>query len=357
MERTVSRRAKIVPMRQRHQLSATRDAAGKLEHPRSLPPMLATLIEHPFDSAHHLFEVKWDGVRTLAFIEGGKVRLQARSLNDTTHQFPELSAIAAQLRGRRAVLDGEVVCFTSEGKPSFNRLQNRLNVREGIKPALLADTYPVNYQAFDILYLDDEELLRRPLIERKQVLSESFRSGDFAQVSDYILERGIDYYHAIAAMGLEGMLAKEITSPYLPGKRTRAWLKLKVSRSADFVVGGYTFGMGHRQQSFGALLLGLYDDDGDLRWVGQVGGGFTDKTLAALMPLLEAHHTREAPFANPPKVDKFSYWCEPVIVCKVRYAELTEGGKLRFPIFEELRPDVPPKDCTLASVRPAEISL
>jgi bifunctional non-homologous end joining protein LigD len=344
-------------MRQRNHPATSRDAGGRLAYPRNLWPMLATLIERPFDSPRHLFEVKWDGVRTLAFIEDGKVRLQARSLNDTTHQFPELRAIAGQLNGRRAILDGEVVCFTPEGKPSFNRLQNRLNVREGIKPAMLADKFPVNFQAFDILYLDDEDLLERPLIERKQVLRESFASGDFAQVSDFILERGADYYEAIAAMGLEGMLAKETASPYLPGKRTRHWLKIKVSRSADFVVGGYTFGMGHREHSFGALLLGLYDEDGGLRWVGQVGGGFSDKKLAELMPLLEAHHTRESPFANPPKVDKFSYWCDPAIVCKVRYAEMTDAGKLRFPIFEEIRPDVPPVDCTLLSVRPEEISL
>ena len=317
--------------------------------------MLATLIERPFDSPKHLFEVKWDGVRTLAFIDDGRVRLQARSLNDTTHQFPELRAIAAQLKGRRAVLDGEVVCFTPEGRPSFNRLQNRLNVREGPKNAMLADKFPVNYQAFDILYLDDQDLMDRPLLDRKQVLRDNFQSGDFAQVSDFILERGVDYFEAIDKLDLEGMVAKEIDSPYLPGKRTRHWLKTKVSRSGDFVVGGYTFGMGHREHSFGALMLGLYDDEGDLCWVGQVGGGFNDKTLKALMPLLEQQHTRESPFANPPKVDKFSYWCEPAIVCKVRYAEVTDGGKLRFPIFEEVRLDVPARDCTFAALRPATL--
>jgi bifunctional non-homologous end joining protein LigD len=343
-------------MRQRHlRPAASRESGGRLVYPPSVPPMLATLVERPFDSSSHLFEVKWDGVRTLAFLEHGKVRLHARSLNDTTHQFPELRAIASQLRGQRAVLDGEVVCFDEQGKPSFNRLQNRLNVRDDFKPAMLADRFPVNYQAFDILYLDDEELFARPLIERKEVLRGSFPSGDFAQVSDYILERGVDYFEAIAALGLEGMVAKEISSPYLPGRRTRHWLKMKVSRSGDFVVGGYTFGMGHRERSFGALLLGLYDETGDLCWVGQVGGGFSDKTLAELMPLLEEHHAREAPFADPPKVDKFSYWCEPAIVCKVRYAEMTDQGKLRFPIFEEIRPDVPPRDCTLASLRPVAL--
>jgi bifunctional non-homologous end joining protein LigD len=320
-----------------------------LAYPPIIKPMLATPVAEPFDSDRHLFEVKWDGMRVIAFIENRRVRLQSRNGNDVTSFFPELVTMPKQLRGKRAVLDGEVVSFR-DGKPSFAQLQYRLGVRDGLASSSRAVRADVSYQAFDLLYTEDRELLSLPLEERKALLSKLFGVGDHAQPCDFILEHGLDLMHAIDQQGLEGMVAKLRTSPYLPNKRSTAWQKVKVRRYGDFVIGGYTFGAGYRSRYFGALMLGLYDAQDALRFVGLVGGGFTETLMRQLTPILEQFQSATCPFVDAPKIERFSFWCRPALVCKVKYAELTDPQRLRFPIFDSLRPDVDPSDCTFAAL-------
>jgi DNA ligase D-like protein (predicted ligase) len=320
-----------------------------LAYPQSLRPMLASLVAEPFDSPRHLFEVKWDGMRVVAFIDNGQVRLQSRNEHDVTVFFPELGTLAKQLAGRRAILDGEVVSFR-DGKPSFAQLQYRLGIRDGLASSSRAVRSDVSFQAFDLLYLDDQNLIKLPLMERKAVLSDHFSVGDYAQPCDFILERGLDYMAAIEAQGLEGMIAKDRTSQYTPGKRSMAWQKMKVRRSGDFVIGGYTFGAGYRSRYFGALMLGLYDESKKLQFVGAVGGGFTDILMRELTPILEQFQSPDCPFAEAPAIERFSFWSKPRLVCKVTYAEFTDQRRLRFPIFESMRPDIDPSDCTFQAL-------
>src|SRR6266567_5190876 len=314
-----------------------------LAYPQTIRPMLATLVADPFDSPRHLFEVKWDGMRVIALIEDGKTRLQSRNEHDVTVFFPELASLPKQLAARRAILDGEVVSFR-DGKPSFAQLQYRLGIRDGLASSSRAVRADVSYQAFDILYLDDRELLGLPLDERKALLTAHFGVGDYAQPCDFILDHGCDLMSAIELRGLEGMIAKDRSSRYTPGKRSMAWQKIKVMRSGDFVIGGYTFGAGYRSRYFGALMLGMYDEHGALQFTGTVGGGFTETLMRELTPILEQFQYPIRPFAEQPKIERFSFWCSPRLVCKVKYAEMTDQGRLRFPIFESMRPDVDPAD-------------
>jgi bifunctional non-homologous end joining protein LigD len=325
-------------------------------YPSTLRPMLATLVAEPFDSPRHLFEVKWDGMRVVAFIENGRVRLQSRNEHDVSSFFPELQTIARQLSGHRAILDGEVVSFR-DGKPSFAQLQYRLGIRDGLASASRASKSGVSFQVFDLLYLDDRVLLKLPLEERKGLLAQHFDVGDYAQPCDFILEHGCDFMTAIESRELEGMIAKDRRSEYTPGKRSMAWQKIKVRRSGDFVIGGYTFGAGYRSRYFGALMLGLYDERHKLHFLGTVGGGFTDTLMRELTPILEQFQSNDCPFAEPPKIERFSFWTKPRLVCKVTYAELTDQGRLRFPIFESMRPDVDPSDCTFEALGGAAVPL
>jgi bifunctional non-homologous end joining protein LigD len=311
--------------------------------------MLATLVAEPFDSPRHLFEVKWDGMRVVAFLDNGGVRLQSRNQHDVTVFFPELAALAKQLAGKRAVLDGEVVSFR-DGKPSFGQLQYRLGIRDGLASSSRAVRADVSYQAFDLLYLDDQRLLDLPLEERRALLTERFQVGDYGQPCDYILDHGCDFMRAVELQGLEGMMAKDRSSRYIEGKRSAAWQKIKVRRSGDFVIGGYTFGAGYRSRYFGALMLGLRNESGDLVFVGTVGGGFTDTLMRELTPILERFQSPDCPFVEAPKLERFSFWCIPRLVCKVTYAEFTDQRRLRFPIFESMLPDVDPNDCTFAAL-------
>ena len=243
------------------------------------------------------------------------------------------------------------------GKPSFERLQQRIGIASVDKSTKRASV-GIGYQVFDILHVDDGPLLHTPLIDRKHALSRALHPGDYAQATEFILTDGIDYFEAIRAMKLEGMVAKRLQSAYLPGKRSLAWKKTKVSRSTNFIIGGYTFGGGYRTPYFGALLLGLYDEQGCLQYVGDVGGGFTDAALKKIRPMLDELATNDSAFGDPPRIMRFSFWCRPSLACKVRFAELTERGRLRFPIFDSLRPSIDPSDCTLDALQgaPSELS-
>lgn len=312
--------------------------------PATVKPMLATLMTEPFDSASHIFEVKWDGVRALAFIEGGQLRLQGRNLRFITHQYPELRCLLDQVQGDGVVLDGEIVSLDGLGHPDLSRLQERMKLEDPAAIALAAKRQPVHYQVFDLLYLDGQSVMEEPLWRRKNLLHHLLTPSERVQATDFVEREGVALFQAVLHHRLEGVVAKAKDSLYLPGKRISAWSKLKAMRQGKFVIGGYAFG-GRRKEPFSSLLLGTYQE-GRLRYVGSVVGGFSEAALKEIYPRLQALVIPTCPFLEPPAIPHLVYWCQPALVCQVRFGEWTRDRRLRFPIFVTLRPDLDPSDCT-----------
>ena len=303
--------------------------------------MLARLTRQPFDSADHVFELKWDGLRALAFVEGGHLRLQGRNLGDITAQFPELTQIPRALSTDQTVLDGELVCFDEEGRPSLERMQRRVqrNARGSVGRAPKA-----HFVAFDLLMLKGESVMNEPLSRRKSLLQDVLKPSELVQPCEFIESDGKDFYQATCDLGLEGIMAKDKSSPYLPGKRSSSWLKVKRVRECEFVIGGYAFG-GDGEVPFGSLLLGLYDERHGLIFVGSVTNGLSHSQSKGLRSRLEELYTGECPFSETPVLQKFVYWCRPELACRVRYGEFTMDGRLRYPVYLTLRDDKPTADC------------
>ncbi|MDO8531862.1 MAG: non-homologous end-joining DNA ligase [Dehalococcoidia bacterium] len=313
--------------------------------PDVVSPMLAVPVAEPFDSPDHIFEPAWDGMRALAFIEGGRLRLQGRNLAAPTGEWPEMEALPKLVSGDGVVLDGEIVALDALGRSSFTRLQDRLRrqTREG--PERAARRIPATYMAFDILYWAHRSLLTEPLMRRRDVLQQVARTEGPLRVAEFVESAGVSFFQVVEQLGLEGMVAKHKDGIYLPGRRSPYWLRVRVARSGIFVIGGYTFGGGNRRQPFLSLLLGLYDGD-RLVYAGSVSGGFSDaarkETYERLVPL----HTDVCPFASPPvSIHQFIYWCGPELVCQVKYGEMAPDKRVRFPLFVALRPDISPHDC------------
>ncbi len=315
-----------------------------LPHPQveQLRPMLPTLIERPFDSSDHIFEVKWGGVRAIATVAEGKVRVHGRNLRDLTPLYPELSALAGCLRGKSAMVDGEIVAWGTEKLPAFELLRPRLlRPNTEVSPRRRS---PIIYQLFDLLELDGKSLLGRPLFERRNLLHERLTPHRVVQAADFVQQDGIAFFEAAASHGLEGIVAKEKLSPYLPGEHSAAWQEIRATQADDFVVGGYSFGGGRRKDPIASLLLGAYRGH-RLEFVGQVSVGCSDREARLLLNLLTPLHTEECPFTEAPAVPRFLYWCRPELVCRIRYSQWGPDGHLRFPIFVAPRPDVPAEEC------------
>jgi bifunctional non-homologous end joining protein LigD len=206
-------------------------------------------------------------------------------------------------------------------------------------------SFPVHYIAFDLLFLEGHPLMEQPLWKRKNLLHAILKPSEAVQACEFIEADGKAFFQATCEHGLEGIMAKEKGSPYIPGRRSSSWLKIKRMRDCDFVVGGYSFG-GRRKELFSSLLLGLYDR-GELIYMGHVGTGFSDSDLKRVYSLLQQLHIPACPFRDVPRVQKFIYWCRPEVVCQVRYGEFTPDGKLRYPVFLGLREDKLAKDCVV----------
>lgn len=295
---------------------------------KKVTPMLAS-SGRPFDSSNHLYEIKWDGIRVLAFFGKGRIRLQTRRLLDTTHRYPEIVRALRELPGE-GILDGEVVVFDGD-KPSFERALKRELVSDPTRIAQRARDIPAYYVAFDLLYLDGCVLMEEPLSERKRLLSKLLTESPPKPIieSDYILERGTAYYQEAAERGLEGIVAKTLDGRYLSGKRTRDWIKIKVRRTIDCVVLGTVLEKGTGRVK--SLVLGAHQD-GDLVWIGNVGSGLDEKTLQALkqeLGPLESAPPDGLKVVAPGDVR----WLKPVLVARVEYAETTREGRLRAPVF------------------------
>jgi len=319
--------------------------------PTEIHPMLATSIEHPFDGSEWLFEIKWDGYRAIAFIENGGVRLVSRNQNDLTHRYPELKDLPQFVKAKNAILDGEVVALDEQGRASFSRMQQRTGFRPGGRRAATNADVPVLYYAFDLLYLDGYDWRRVPLEERKKKLASLLMAGDALRYSDHYEREGKALFEVAREKELEGILAKKRDSFYQE-RRSSEWLKIKIRRRLDCVIGGYTQPEGSRAH-FGSIVLGLYDQQGRLIHVGQAGSGFNQESLGQTSKRLTKRETRQKPFYGEVEALRKVTWVKPQLVAEIEYAEWTDGAvgsgipKLRAPVFLGLREDKDPKECTL----------
>ena len=320
-------------------LSAVK-GARQAEMPASIEPMMATLADRPPRGDEWIFEVKWDGVRAIAFVEHEEVRLQSRSGLRCERQYPELAVIHHQIAAETAVLDGEIAVLDPQGVSRFHLIQPRIAISDPNSIAHLVRSTPVVYLVFDLLYLDGYDLRNVALATRRELLEAVVTPGTVMRVPDAFPGAGAAMLDAARENGIEGILAKRAQSRY-ESKRSRDWLKIKIVDEQEFVIGGFTAPQGDRDY-LGALVAGVYDD-GKLRWVGNVGTGFDQKMLASLYARLEPLVTKECPFAERPKPDKGITWVRPELVCQVKYANWTQDNRLRAPVFLGLRDDVGPR--------------
>jgi bifunctional non-homologous end joining protein LigD len=288
------------------------------------------------------YEFKWDGVRTLADVSGSGLTLISRLGNEVTAAYPELAGMAGLAED--VLLDGEVVAFV-EGRPSFSALQHRMHVRGRAQARQLVKTIPVTYLAFDVLRLYGVDLTPRPFSERRATLERLGIAGPHWTVSP-LFDDGEAVARAAEQNGLEGLLAKRLTSVYRPGTRTAEWVKVKFGRRQEFVVGGWEHGEGGRSGGIGALLLGVYDDEGSLVYAGQVGTGFSAAMLRTMERTLRPYIVNSMPFASmPPDVrGRAITWVRPAVVVEVDFAEWTPDGRLRFASFQGVRTDKEPAE-------------
>jgi bifunctional non-homologous end joining protein LigD len=309
--------------------------------PAQIDPMKATLAEKPPRGSDWLFEVKWDGVRAVAFIEQEDVRLQSRTGHRCERQYPELAVIHHNIAAESAILDGEIAVLDDKGVSQFHLIQPRIANTDPNSVAHLVRSTPVVYFVFDLLYLDGYDLRQVDLGKRRELLESLVTSGPVIRVSEAFPGAGTEMLEAARQTGLEGIIAKHVSSCY-ESRRSREWLKLKIVNQQEFVIGGFTEPQGDRDY-FGALVLGLYEGK-KLNWVGNVGTGFDQKTLASLDAKLQPLITPKCPFAERPKPDRGMTWVKPELVAQVKYANWTQDNRLRAPVFLGLRDDVAPRD-------------
>src|SRR5215216_390612 len=314
--------------------------------PAHVEPMLATLSKNlPHDEDNYAFEVKWDGVRSIAYVEGGQVRFESRRGGDITSRYPELRGLGPALGSTAVVLDGEIVALDGE-RPSFERLQRRMHVGNERAVRRLMGEVPVVYVIFDLLWLEGHSTLSLPYRELRKLLDELGPQGQSWQTPAAHEGDGTALRDATRRLGLEGVVAKRLDSVYEAGRRSRAWLKVKNHNSQDFVIGGWVPGKGARSTSLGALLIGCYEStepDARLRYAGRVGTGLTDNELRRLVGLLEPLRRETSPFTPAPRV-KDAVFVEPELVAEVRFTEWTRAGVVRAPAYQGLRDDRDPRD-------------
>jgi bifunctional non-homologous end joining protein LigD len=310
--------------------------------PDRLEPMLARTGKLPRNEEDYGFEVKWDGIRTVVFCDHGHIHLQGRNFTDFTPRYPEVRALAREAGARRMILDGEIVAFDEEGRPSFERLQSRMHLASDSAVRRRMKDTPVTYVIFDLLYLDGHSTMPLTYEERRGLLEELELEGQAWRTPGYHRGEGTALLEATKRMGVEGIIAKRLDCPYEPGRRAVGWIKVKNVGRQEMVIGGYTPGEGRRRDRVGALAVGYYED-GKLKYAGKVGTGFTEQTLALLSKELEPLRTDQSPFEGrqPPKDTIF---VEPRLVAEVEFREWTRSGTLRAPSFKGLRPDKDPSE-------------
>jgi len=306
--------------------------------------MLATLADAPPPGDEWSFEIKWDGIRALVVVEGGEVALTSRLGNDLTGRYPELHGLADVLPAP-VLLDGEVVAFDAEGRPSFETLQQRMHVADARRQAKFAAEVPVALMVFDVLWHDGRSLLDVTYLERRDVLEGLGLQGPNWQTpaAAHGAADGAAMVAASRELGLEGVVAKRSGSRYEPGRRSRQWLKVKHRRRQELVVGGWIEGQGSRRATVGALLVGWFDDDGDLHYAGRVGSGFSARDLERWQALLHERAVDAATFVDTRHVPRDARFVRPDLVVEVGFTEWTADGRLRHPVMLGRRDDVDPR--------------
>lgn len=300
--------------------------------------MKASIADKPPSGDDWLFEIKWDGVRAVAFIDQEDVRLQSRSGIRCERQYPELAVIHHSIAATSAVLDGEIAVLDDKGVSRFHLIQPRISNSDPNSIAHMVRSIPVVYFVFDLLYLDGYDLRKVDLAQRRELLEAIVTPGPVLRISEAFPGAGQEMLDAARENGLEGILAKHSTSCYEP-RRSRDWLKIKLVHEQEFVVGGYTEPQGDRDY-FGALVLGVYEN-GKLRWVGNAGTGFDQKTLTSIYNRLQPLIVKKCPFAERPTPDRGMTWVKPELVAQVKFANWTQENRLRAPVFLGLRNDKP----------------
>jgi bifunctional non-homologous end joining protein LigD len=294
-----------------------------------IPPMLATLVAAPFDDPDFLFEVKWDGFRVEAVIDAGRVRLWTRGEQDAARYFGSFLEPPTWIAAGQAVVDGEVIALDGHGEPDFALLQARIRGRAAPPDPSVGGAASFVFEVFDLLHLDGRSLIGEPLEERRRLLSGVLRADPRVRLSEHIEGEGIAFFEAARVRGLEGIMAKDRHSAYLPGQRSMAWQKVKIRPEQELVVGGWTRGTG-RAVDLGALLVGVYES-GELRYTGKVGAGFTDGARAELLAAISELGSDSPPFtpAPPRAVARNALWLRPELVIRAEFAGWTGDGLVR----------------------------
>ena len=331
---------------------ASAQEAPLIASPPQLQPMLAEGGHAAFDDPKWWFEPKFDGIRSVTVLATDLTKLVTRTGRDVTSQYPELHMIHELVNQVNAVVDAEIVAFDEEGKNSFEALQQRMNLSNEREIKRIAKTIPVALVAFDLLWLDGQDVTGLRLEERRELLETIVETDHRLQVITHVEGEGKRFVDAARELGLEGVVAKKTGSRYHPGRRSPDWRKIKLTNAQDCLILGWTPGQGGRAGTFGALLVGAYDD-GRLLWIGQVGTGFTQTTLEILHERLTPL-VRSEPAGDDPELAavKGATFVDPVLVCEVEYLEITKSTrKMRTPSFKGLREDKAPEDCVLERPR------
>ncbi|HEY6468274.1 MAG TPA: non-homologous end-joining DNA ligase [Candidatus Dormibacteraeota bacterium] len=316
---------------------ATDSAVG--EPVRAPAPMLATSAERAFSREGWFFELKYDGIRAMVSVAGDAVRITGRRGKDETLHYPEAQAIRAGIRARQAIVDGELVVLDTDGRPSFERLQQRINVSREADARRLAVEHPVTFVAFDLVQLEGRDLMATELRIRKKTLRETIVDAPHILFAEHVERDGVALFEEARKNGIEGIVAKRADSLYRPGLRTPEWVKIKSWRTQSCVIAGYTAGRGRRSNQLGALILAIQDNDGRLKHCGQVGTGFNEKSLRAIKEKLASLIVDKCQLDTTPRTTEPATWVRPELICEVRFSEWTSEGMLRHPAFQKLRPD------------------
>ena len=321
-----------------HRMDPAADLARE-PMPEHVKPMLARAGALPRNDDGWVYEIKWDGVRAIAYSTPGELRLESRNLKEITGSYPELGRLGRALSSHQAILDGEIVAFDEHGRPSFAALQRRMHVGSSAQAKRLAKATPVTYMIFDLLWLDGHSLMGLRYEERRELLQALALSGDAWRTPEHLSGRGRDVLKATADQQLEGFVAKRLDSPYEPGARTAAWIKVKNVGRQELAIGGWLPGEGRRERRIGALLLGVYDAGGDFHYAGRVGTGFSDAELDRLGKLLKPLEREDSPFNAGEPPPRGAVFVEPELVAEVEFSEWTSAGILRHPSYKGLRED------------------